>query len=143
MDLGNPLRFTDPSGHRATHWTGDPDDGEDGLCWALAYTIANIWNETDIGNNALGVLRFGMILMLFFGTLSIVGGYAVYITWFSPQAFQRYLEFYARFYRHWNQEQTEWVQSKAFFWTARFGTMLFLAIILLGFVTSLANYLAR
>ena len=27
---GNPLRFTDPSGHRATHWNGDPDDGEDG-----------------------------------------------------------------------------------------------------------------
>ena len=46
---GSPLRYTDPSGHRATHWIGDPDDGEDGLCWALAYTIANIWNETDIG----------------------------------------------------------------------------------------------
>ncbi|MCA9367877.1 hypothetical protein KC887_06490, partial [Candidatus Kaiserbacteria bacterium] len=37
--LGNPLRFSDPSGHCALNANGDPDTVGDYDCWQLAYGI--------------------------------------------------------------------------------------------------------
>jgi hypothetical protein len=36
---GNPMKFTDPSGHCATLDNGDPDWNSDEECWQLAYEI--------------------------------------------------------------------------------------------------------
>ena len=36
---GNPMRYTDPTGHCATLDNGDPDWTSAGECWGLAYSI--------------------------------------------------------------------------------------------------------
>ncbi len=50
---GNPMKFSDPSGHCATLSSGEPDEN-DGDCWRLAHTIATMWDDTDYWQERFG-----------------------------------------------------------------------------------------
>jgi RHS repeat-associated protein len=50
---GNPLKYSDPSGHCATKTNGGRD-WNDGDCWRLADTIALMWDDTDYWQNRFG-----------------------------------------------------------------------------------------
>jgi RHS repeat-associated protein len=50
---GNPMRFSDPSGHCATLSSGEADENDDD-CWRLANTIAIMWGDTDYWQERFG-----------------------------------------------------------------------------------------
>jgi RHS repeat-associated protein len=47
---GNPIKYSDPSGHCATGANGEPDEN-DGKCWATARTIYLMWDQTNYWQN--------------------------------------------------------------------------------------------
>jgi RHS repeat-associated protein len=47
---GNPLKYTDPSGHCATTSNGR-EDWNDAECWTTAHSILNMWDDTDYWQN--------------------------------------------------------------------------------------------
>ena len=51
MVRGNPLRYSDPTGHCATTRSGDLDWNNDGECWSNATWIKEHWNESDPWGN--------------------------------------------------------------------------------------------
>jgi hypothetical protein len=55
---GNPLKYTDPSGHCAVLENGSRDGG-DQACWDAADALYNLWkNETQLGRDAFWKRRF-------------------------------------------------------------------------------------